>query len=115
MTRRNPQTGIRSLELAVVALLFVGACAETSRHHPPDEARLAPFVGTPEVVVAEMLRLAAVGPQDVEFRLQDVLAADLSPATVVTLYLSPEATRRVVDQWGVTRTVYLWRIQDCFP
>ena len=100
------------------------------------QTRLAPFVATPPDVVTRMLRLAAVGPDDVVydlgsgdgriviaaarelgargvgldidaslvrtaeaaaaeagvahrvgFRLQDVMTADLSEATVVTLYL----------------------------
>lgn len=182
---------LRAGGLSMGILLLLAACDETVRQGPPDEAWLAPFVGTPETVVAEMLRLAEVGPQDVvydlgsgdgriviaaarkfgargmgfeldgdlvrrsqeearqagvadrvEFRQQDVLTVDLSPATVVTIYLSPEANRklrpalqaqlrpgarvvshdfdmgdwtpeairRLEDQWGAPRTLYLWRI-----
>ena len=78
----------------------------------------------------------------VEFRQQDVLTVDLSPATVVTIYLSrdanlklrpairsqlrpgarvvshdfdmgdwdPDAVRPLLDESGMTRNVYLWRI-----
>jgi SAM-dependent methyltransferase len=78
----------------------------------------------------------------VEFRQQDVLTVDLSPATVVTIYLSrdanlklrpalrsqlrpgsrvvshdfdmgdwpPVAVRQLLDESGITRTMYLWRI-----
>lgn len=78
----------------------------------------------------------------VEFRQQDVLTVDLSPATVVTIYLSrdanlklrpalqsqlrpgsrvvshdfdmgdwaPEGVRQLLDESGITRTLYLWRI-----
>jgi len=78
----------------------------------------------------------------VEFRQQDVLTVDLSPATVVTIYLSrdanlklrpairtqlrpgarvvshdfdmgdwdPDVVRPLLDETGMTRNVYLWRI-----
>jgi SAM-dependent methyltransferase len=78
----------------------------------------------------------------VEFRQQDVLTVDLSPATVVTIYLSrdanlklrpalwsqlrpgsrvvshdfdmgdwpPVAVRQLLDESGIARTMYLWRI-----
>ena len=78
----------------------------------------------------------------VEFRQQDVLTVDLSPATVVTIYLGqeanlklrpairsalrpgarvvshdfdmgdwrPEAVRQLLDESGMVRTLYLWRI-----
>lgn len=78
----------------------------------------------------------------VEFRNQDVLTVDLSPATVVTIYLSqaanlklrpalrtqlrpgarvvshdfdmgdwrPHAARPLLDDTGMLRTLYLWRI-----
>jgi SAM-dependent methyltransferase len=78
----------------------------------------------------------------VEFRQQDVMTVDLSPATVVTIYLSrdanlklrpairaqlrpgarvvthdfdmgdwdPDVVRPLLDESGVTRIVYLWRI-----
>ena len=78
----------------------------------------------------------------VEFRQQDVLTVDLSPATVVTIYLSrdanlklrpairtqlrpgsrvvshdfdmgdwaPDVVRPLLDESGMTRNVYLWRI-----
>jgi SAM-dependent methyltransferase len=80
----------------------------------------------------------------VEFRQQDVLTVDLSPATVVTLYLGqeanlklrpaiqselrpgarvvshdfdmgdwrPDAVRQLLDESGMVRTLYLWRIAD---
>ena len=78
----------------------------------------------------------------VEFRRQDVLTVDLSPATVVTIYLGQEGNRRLrpaiqiqlrpgarvisldfdmgdwqpaaiqqlLDEAGMTHTLYLWRI-----
>ena len=78
----------------------------------------------------------------VEFRQQDVLTVDLSPATVVTIYLSrdanlklrpairtqlrpgarvvshdfdmgdwsPDVVRPLLDESGMTRNIYLWRI-----
>jgi len=78
----------------------------------------------------------------VDFRQQDVLTVDLSPATVVTLYLGqeanlklrpaiqtqlrngarvvshdfdmadwrPESVRQLVDESGMVRTLYAWRI-----
>jgi len=78
----------------------------------------------------------------VEFRHQDVMTVDVSPATVVTIYLSreanlklrpalltrlrpgarvlshdfdmgdwrPEAIRPLLDESGMVRTLYLWRI-----
>jgi protein-L-isoaspartate O-methyltransferase len=110
----------------------------------PTEPSLAPYVVTPQDVVAEMLRMAGVGKDDlvydlgsgdgrivieaarlygargmgveldpelvrrardnarranvshlVEFRQQDIMTVDLSPATVVTLYLGREANLRL--------------------
>jgi len=78
----------------------------------------------------------------VEFRQQDVMTVDLSPATVVTLYLGqeanlklkpaiqtqlrtgarvvshdfdmgdwrPESVRQLLDESGMVRTLYAWRI-----
>jgi hypothetical protein len=78
----------------------------------------------------------------VEFRRQDVMTVDLSPATVVTLYLGqeanlklkptiqtqlrtgarivshdfdmgdwrPESVRQLLDESGMVRTLYAWRI-----
>jgi SAM-dependent methyltransferase len=78
----------------------------------------------------------------VEFRRQDVLTADFSPATVVTIYLSreanlklrpalqsqlrpgarivshdfdmgdwpPDAMQQLLEEGGMTRRLYLWRI-----
>jgi cyclopropane fatty-acyl-phospholipid synthase-like methyltransferase len=89
----------------------------------------------------ENARRAGVGNL-VEFRQQDVLTVDLSPATVVTIYLGrdanlklrpairsqlrpgarvvshdfdmgdwrPEVVRQRLDESGMVRTVYLWRI-----
>lgn len=89
----------------------------------------------------ESARRAGVADR-VEFRQQDVLTVDVSPATVVTIYLSreanlklrlalqsqlrpgarvvshdfdmgdwrPEAIRNLLDESGVPRTLYLWRI-----
>ncbi|OGB93545.1 MAG: RNA methyltransferase [candidate division NC10 bacterium RBG_16_65_8] len=152
---------------------------------------MAPYVASPEMIAEEMLRLAAVGKDDlvydlgsgdgrivilaarlhgargigfeldadlvrrstenarragvshlVEFRQQDVLTVDLTPATVVTIYLSrdanlqlrpairtqlrpgarivshdfdmgdwqPDAFRQLLDEGGIPRTLYLWRI-----
>ncbi len=83
----------------------------------------------------------------VEFRQQDVLTVDLSPATVVMIYLSqeanlklrpaiqselrrgarvvshdfdmgdwrPEAVRQLLDESGMVRSLYLWRIADRQP
>jgi SAM-dependent methyltransferase len=83
----------------------------------------------------------------VEFRHQDVMTVDVSPATVVTIYLSreanlkllptlqtqlrpgsrvvshdfdmgdwrPEAIRPLLDESGMMRTLYLWRITGRKP
>jgi predicted RNA methylase len=79
----------------------------------------------------------------VEFRRQDVLTVDLSPATVVTIYIGqegnrklrpavqnqlrqgarvvsldfdmgdwrPDAVRQLLDEAGMTHTLFLWRIR----
>ena len=182
---------LRALILMALTLALSAACGEPSRPAPRDEASLAPYVASPEMIVEEMLRLADVGKEDVvydlgsgdgrivimaasmygargigfeldgdlvhqstenarragvshlvEFRQQDVLTVDLSPATVVTIYLSqaanlklrpaiqsalrlgarvvshdfdmgnwrPEAVRQLLDESGMVRTLYLWRI-----
>lgn len=83
----------------------------------------------------------------VEFRQQDVLTVDLTPATLVTIYLSreanlklrpaiqtqlrpgarvvshdfdmgdwrPVAVRQLLDETGIPRTLYLWRIAARAP
>jgi SAM-dependent methyltransferase len=90
---------------------------------------------------AESARRAGVAHL-VEFRQQDVMTVDLSPATVVTLYLGqeanlklkpaiqtqlrtgarvvshdfdmgdwrPESMRQLLDESGMVRTLYAWRI-----
>ncbi len=179
------------MTLAGMAFVLLVACGEQPGPAPRDEASLAPFVASPEMIVEEMLRLAEVGKDDtlydlgsgdgrivimaakihgargvgfeldgdlvrqstenarregvshlVEFRQQDVLMVDLSPATVVTIYLSqeanrklrsaiqnqlrpgarvvshdfamsdwrPESVRQLLDESGMVRTLYLWRI-----
>lgn len=185
--------GLRALILMALTLALSAACGEPSRPAPRDEASLAPYVASPEMIVEEMLRLADVGKEDVvydlgsgdgrivimaasmygargigfeldgdlvrlanenarragvahlvEFRQQDVLTVDLSPATVVTIYLGqeanlklrpavqselrpgarvvshdfdmgdwrPDAVRQLLDESGMVRTLYLWRIAD---
>jgi len=182
---------LRELTLAVATLALFAACGDPTRPAPRDEASLAPYVASPEMIVEEMLRMANVGKDDVvydlgsgdgrivimaakmhgargigfeldgdlvrqstdnarragvahlvEFRQQDVLTVDLSPATVVTIYLGqeanlklrpairsalrpgarvvshdfdmgdwrPEAVRQLLDESGMVRTLYLWRI-----
>ena len=194
--RRKRSGGLRSLIVAGMALVLLAACGDQPRPAPRDEASLAPFVASPEMIVEEMLRLAEVGKDDVvydlgsgdgrivimaaqingargigfeldgdlvhqstenarragvshlvEFRQQDVLTVDLSPATVVTIYLSqaanlklrpaiqsalrlgarvvshdfdmgnwrPEAVRQLLDESGMVRTLYLWRINGRQP
>jgi len=184
---------LRALILMALTLALSAACGEPSRPAPRDEASLAPYVASPEMIVEEMLRLADVGKEDVvydlgsgdgrivimaasmygargigfeldgdlvrlanenarragvahlvEFRQQDVLTVDLSPATVVTIYLGqeanlklrpaiqselrpgarvvshdfdmgdwrPDAVRQLLDESGMVRTLYLWRIAD---
>jgi SAM-dependent methyltransferase len=95
---------------------------------------------------AENARRAGVSHL-VEFRQQDVLTVDLSPATVVTIYLSreanlklrpaiqtqlrpgarvvshdfdmgdwpPNAVRMFLDESGISRSLYLWRIEGRSP
>jgi SAM-dependent methyltransferase len=185
--------GLRALILMALTLALSTACGEPSRPAPRDEASLAPYVASPEMIVEEMLRLAGVGKEDVvydlgsgdgrivimaasmygargigfeldgdlvrlanenarragvahlvEFLQQDVLTVDLSPATVVTIYLGqeanlklrpaiqselrpgarvvshdfdmgdwrPDAVRQLLDEAGMVRTLYLWRIAD---
>ena len=187
---------LRALILMALTLALSAACGEPSRPAPRDEASLAPYVASPEMIVEEMLRLADVGKEDVvydlgsgdgrivimaasmygargigfeldgdlvrlanenarragvahlvEFRQQDVLTVDLSPATVVTIYLGqeanlklrpaiqselcpgarvvshdfdmgdwrPEAVRQLLDESGMVRTLYLWRITGRQP
>jgi hypothetical protein len=102
----------------VVLLLAAGSCAP----HPGADA---PFLVTPPEVVDQMLKLARVGPADVVYDLgsgdgrlviaaardfrarsvgvearvtfheQDLFQADLSAATVVTLYLTREVNLRL--------------------
>jgi SAM-dependent methyltransferase len=188
--------GSWALILAGVALVLLSACGDQPRPAPRDEASLAPYVASPEMIVDEMLRLADVDKDDVvydlgsgdgriviaaakihgargigfeldaslvglstenarragvahlaEFRQQDVLTVDLSPATVVTIYLGqeanlklrpalqtqlrpgavvishdfdmgdwrPEAVRQLLDESGMLRTLYRWRIADRPP
>ena len=187
---------LRELTLTAVTLALSAACGDSTRPAPRDEASLAPYVASPEMVVEEMLRMANVGKDDVvydlgsgdgrivimaakmhgargvgfeldgdlvrqstesarragvshlvEIRQQDVLTVDLSPATVVTIYLSqeanlklrpaiqaqlrpgavvvshdfdmgdwrPEAVRQLLDESGMVRTLYLWRITGRQP
>ena len=194
--RPKPSRGSRVLTLTAMALALIAACGDASRPAPRDDASLAPYVASPEMIVEEMLRLANVGKEDVvydlgsgdgriviaaatihgargvgfeldgdlvrqstenarragvshlvEFRQQDVLTVDLSPATVVTIYLSqeanlklrpaiqsalrpgarvvshdfdmgdwrPEAVRQLLDESGMVRTLYLWRIPGRRP
>jgi predicted RNA methylase len=194
--RPKPAHGFRGLTLTAVTLALIVACGDASRPAPRDEASLAPFVASPEMIVEEMFRLANVGKEDVvydlgsgdgrivimaakiygargvgfeldgslvgqstesarragvshlvEFRQQDVLTVDLSPATVVTIYLGqeanlklrpaiqsalrpgarvvshdfdmgdwrPEAVRQLLDETGMVRTLYLWRITGRQP
>lgn len=97
-------------------------------------------------VSTERARRAGVGHL-VEFRQQDVLTVDLSPATVVTIYLGreanlklrpalqaqlrpgavvishdfdmgdwpPDGVRQLLDESGMVRTLYRWRIADRPP
>ncbi len=191
--RGKPSAGFRGRMLVGVALVLLSACGDQPRPAPRDEASLAPYVASPEMIVEEMLRLADVGKDDllydlgsgdgriviaaarihgargvgfeldaslvglstenarragvahlVEFRQQDVLTVDVSPATVVTIYLGqeanlklrpalqaqlrpgaivishdfdmgdwrPEAVRQLLDESGMVRTLYRWRIED---
>jgi SAM-dependent methyltransferase len=191
-----PSRRLWNVAFVAVALTLVAACGDADRPAPRDEASLAPFVATPELIVEEMLRMANVGKDDVvydlgsgdgrivitaakihgsrgvgveldaglvsqstenarragvahlvEFRHQDVMTVDVSPATVVTIYLSreanlklrpalqaklrpgarvishdfdmgdwrPEAIRPLLDESGMMRTLYLWRITGRSP
>lgn len=194
--RLKQSAGFRSATLVGVVLALLGACGDQPRPAPRDEASLAPYVASPELIVEEMLRLADVDKDDVvydlgsgdgrivitaaqlhgargigfeldaslvglstenarragvahlvEFRQQDVLTVDLSPATVVTIYLGqeanlklrpalqtqlrpgaivishdfdmgdwrPEGVRQLLDESGMVRTLYRWRITDRQP
>ena len=130
--------------LTAAVLFLIAACGNAGPPAPRDEASLATYVATPEMIVEEMLRLANPGKDDVvydlgsgdgrivitaartygakgvgveldtglvsqstenarragvmhlvEFRHQDVMTVDLSPATVVTIYLSREANLKL--------------------
>ena len=196
MIGMRPIHRFRGMTLAATALVLLAACGDAGRPAPREEASLAPYVATPQIIVDEMLRLANVGKDDVvydlgsgdgrivitaarkygargvgfeldaelvsqstenarragvaqlvEFRHQDVVTVDLSPATVVTIYLSreanlkrrpalqtqlqsgarvishdfdmgdwrPEAIRPLLDESGMMRTLYLWRITGRSP
>jgi len=140
----RPSHRLHGMVLAAIALGLGAACGDADRPAPRDEASLAPYVATPQMVVDEMLRLVSVGKNDVvydlgsgdgpiviaaartygargvgfeldaglvsqstenargagvahlvEFRHQDVVTVDLSPATVVTIYLSREANLKL--------------------
>jgi len=142
--RRKPLHGARGVTLIAVAVALITACGKAGPPAPRDEASLAPYVATPEMIVEEMLRLANPGKDDVvydlgsgdgrivitaaktygakgvgveldtglvsqstenarragvmhlvEFRHQDVMTVDISPATVVTIYLSREANLKL--------------------
>ncbi len=196
MARPHWLQGKWGAALTAAALVLGAACGDPGRPTPRDEASLAPYVPTSELVVEEMLRLADVRKDDVlydlgsgdgrivimaakaygargvgveldaslvgqstetarragvahlvEFRHRDALAVDLSPATVVTIYLSrdanlklrpalrsqlrpgarivshdfdmgdwqPDAVRPLLDESGMLRTLYLWRIPNRPP
>jgi SAM-dependent methyltransferase len=140
----KPSHGFPRVAPVVVALALIAACGNMRLPGLRDEASLAPYVVSSEMIVEEMLRLANVGKDDVvydlgsgdgrivlmaarrygargvgfeldadlvrrsneearragvahlvEFRQQDVLTVDLSPATVVTIYLGREANLRL--------------------
>ena len=64
-----PSRRLLSVAFVVVALTLAAACGDADRPAPRDEASLAPFVATPELIVEEMLRMANVGKDDVVYDL----------------------------------------------
>jgi hypothetical protein len=134
----------------VVAAALVARLAGAAGAQPfQDATKLAPFLATPHEVVEEMLRMAAVGKDDlvydlgsgdgrivitaakrygaravgfeldeklvqesrelarregvadlVEFHVQDVMTVDLSPASVVTIYLTQSANLKLRPKLG---------------
>jgi len=137
-------SGARAYGLIAAALVLLAGCGDTAPPEPRNERSLAPYVASPEMVAEEMLRMAAVGPDDVvydlgsgdgrivimaaqthgargigfeldadlvrrstenarragvshlvAFRQQDVLTVDLTPATIVTIYLSRDANLKL--------------------
>lgn len=150
MARADRLRALKGLGSAMALLVSIGACSGTGGGSvnallaQPVVPSLAPYVVTPNDVVAEMLRMAGVGKDDlvydlgsgdgrivieaarlygargmgveldpelvrrardnarqanvshlVEFRQQDIMTVDLSPATVVTLYLGREANLKL--------------------
>src|SRR5512137_2264462 len=67
--RPKPSRGSRVLTLTTVTLVLIAACGDPTRPAPRDEASLAPYVASPEMIVEEMLRLANVGKEDVVYDL----------------------------------------------
>jgi len=65
----RPSHRFHGMVLAAIALGLGAACGDADRPAPRDEASLAPYVATPQMVVDEMLRLVSVGKDDVVYDL----------------------------------------------
>ena len=55
--------------LTAAVLFLIAACGNAGPPAPRDEASLATYVATPEMIVEEMLRLANPGKDDVVYDL----------------------------------------------
>ncbi len=93
--------GLFSLAIAIAGLAFEPstAWAQAAQKYNDEGKKIVPYVPTPQEVVERMLDLAQVKKGDVvydlgsdlvEIRQQDIRTVDLSPATVLTMYLLPE-------------------------
>ncbi len=84
-----------------VALAVIASLPGAAQQQPARQPDVV-FVPTPSAVVDAMLKLAMITSSDlvykVSFVTDDVLTADVSPATVVTLYLSPSFNSRLAPK-----------------
>lgn len=112
--------GLRELTLTAATLALIAACGDSTRPAPRDEASLAPYVASPEMIVEEMLRMANVGKDDVVYDLGSgdgrivIMAATIHGARGVGFELDGDLVRQSTEnahRAGVAHLVEL-RQQD---